>query len=91
MECGRTLARTLKASGVDVVVACTHMRLPNDMLLADTVPEIDLVLAGHDHDYLVCIYGAAVLTDLVLPLCPDAHFNQTVRCTMTTYMPMDDR
>mmetsp|Transcript_4169 Transcript_4169/g.14975 ORF Transcript_4169/g.14975 Transcript_4169/m.14975 type:complete len:625 (-) Transcript_4169:591-2465(-) len=53
VECGRTLARTLKASGVDVVVACTHMRLPNDMLLADTVPEIDLVLAGHDHDYLV--------------------------------------
>lgn len=29
------------------------MRWPNDCLLAENVPEIDLILGGHDHDYQV--------------------------------------
>lgn len=28
------------------------MRLPNDLELAEEVPEIDLVLGGHDHNYV---------------------------------------
>ena len=27
------------------------MRLPNDKKLAEQVPEIDLILGGHDHHY----------------------------------------
>lgn len=51
---GRELARWLKhdpAHRVDYVVALTHFRTPNDIRLADSVPEIDLILGGHDHDY----------------------------------------
>ena len=36
-----------------MVVALSHCRLPNDRLLAASAPEIDLVLGGHDHDYVV--------------------------------------
>lgn len=34
-----------------MVIALTHMRVPNDELLTQSVPELDLVLGGHDHDY----------------------------------------
>ena len=33
----------------DLIIALTHMRLPNDEILAEEVPEIDLILGGHDH------------------------------------------
>ena len=53
VEEGRRLAQELHHSGVDLVVALTHMRGPNDEILAAEVPEIQLVLGGHDHDYVV--------------------------------------
>ena len=37
----------------DFVIALTHMRLPNDKILAASVKEIDLILGGHDHCYEV--------------------------------------
>ncbi|RNA30440.1 trifunctional nucleotide phosphoesterase -like [Brachionus plicatilis] len=37
----------------DIVIALTHMRWVNDTILAENVPEIDLFLGGHDHDYVV--------------------------------------
>jgi len=52
VEEGQKLAQELKeVDGVDFVFALTHMRLPNDELLAAKVPEIDLILGGHDHTY----------------------------------------
>ncbi|KAL4419585.1 hypothetical protein ABPG77_004834 [Micractinium sp. CCAP 211/92] len=50
---GRRLAAELRAKGADLVIALTHMRLPNDLRLAESAPEIDLVLGGHDHDYFL--------------------------------------
>jgi 5'-nucleotidase len=42
---GRRLAAELReGQGVDLVVALTHMREPNDMRLAEEVEGIDLVL-----------------------------------------------
>ncbi|CAO3679079.1 hypothetical protein CU097_014074 [Rhizopus azygosporus] len=39
---------------VDIVIALTHMRVPNDIKLAiHCQNEIDLVLGGHDHFYYV--------------------------------------
>ena len=40
-----------RPQGCDYVIALTHMRTPNDVRLAESVDEIDLVLGGHDHDY----------------------------------------
>ena len=28
------------------------MRLPNDIILGEEVPEIDIILGGHDHNYV---------------------------------------
>lgn len=49
---GRSVARMLrKDKGCTLVIALTHMRLANDIRLADAVEEIDLILGGHDHFY----------------------------------------
>jgi 2',3'-cyclic-nucleotide 2'-phosphodiesterase (5'-nucleotidase family) len=40
------LKRQLKC---DVLIALTHMMKYNDAKLAEAVPEIDLILGGHDH------------------------------------------
>ena len=42
----------LCTQGADIVIALTHMRMPNDIILAEgTQGVIDLVLGGHDHSY----------------------------------------
>lgn len=52
VEEARRQARALREEeGVDVVIALTHMRLPNDRILAkEAGKDIDVVLGGHDHD-----------------------------------------
>jgi len=50
IDSGRTLAELLKREhDCDLIIALTHMRVPNDRKLAAAVPEIDLILGGHDH------------------------------------------
>jgi len=39
----------LEVDKCDVLIALTHMRVPNDRLLAQSVPELDFILGGHDH------------------------------------------
>jgi len=52
VEIGKELAIELKTKeNCDIVIALTHMRWNNDRNLAEQVPEIDLFLGGHDHDY----------------------------------------
>ena len=33
-----------------IIIALTHMRMPEDRNLLEKVPQIDLILGGHDHD-----------------------------------------
>jgi 5'-nucleotidase len=50
--CAKRLAKMLKEKqGAEIVVALTHMRVPNDELLAHEVAEVDIILGGHDHHY----------------------------------------
>ncbi|KAF7278511.1 mannosylglucosyl-3-phosphoglycerate phosphatase isoform X2 [Rhynchophorus ferrugineus] len=51
VEAGQKLAAQLKQEGCDYVIALTHMRTPNDIKLAESCDEIDLILGGHDHVY----------------------------------------
>lgn len=51
IETGREYARKMKLEGAQVVVALTHNRFENDKVLTEAVPEIDLLLGGHDHFY----------------------------------------
>ena len=42
-----------QADGAELLIALTHMRVPNDRKLAAEVPEFHLVMGGHDHHYEV--------------------------------------
>ncbi|EGR28866.1 ser thr protein phosphatase family protein, putative [Ichthyophthirius multifiliis] len=50
VACGRRLTKIMKEQyKCDLIIALTHMRVPNDIKLGQEVPEIDLILGGHDH------------------------------------------
>ena len=58
----KRLTAQMRAEGADLIVALTHMRTPNDHRLAMEVPEIDLILGGHDHDvYYEVVNGVPVI------------------------------
>jgi len=43
----------MRRQGCEMVIALTHMRVPNDHKLAQECPQLDLILGGHDHHYEV--------------------------------------
>ena len=49
LECAHEMTTLLKSQGCTYIIALTHMRLPNDRILAENCSEIDLILGGHDH------------------------------------------
>lgn len=46
----RYWARYLKGRGNEVIIALTHIGFSKDKKLAASVPELDLIVGGHDHD-----------------------------------------
>ncbi len=40
----------LLKDSADAIVALTHLRLQDDVNLADSLPELDLILGGHEHE-----------------------------------------
>lgn len=42
-------AAALKAEGIDIIIALTHVGLPKDLEIAKAVPAIDVVIGGHSH------------------------------------------
>jgi 5'-nucleotidase len=62
VETARTLCRHLRSEqGCSFLIALTHMREPNDIHLARSVPELNLVLGGHDHFYNVQTIGTTTV------------------------------
>ena len=55
------VSRELKTGGCDIVIALTHMDWREDIRLAESVPEIDLVLGGHDHQYRVQVVNGKTI------------------------------
>jgi 5'-nucleotidase/UDP-sugar diphosphatase len=51
----------LKKEGVDVIVALTHHNFEEDLLLAIQVPEIDVILGGHDHEVMTWYNGKTLV------------------------------
>jgi 2',3'-cyclic-nucleotide 2'-phosphodiesterase (5'-nucleotidase family) len=46
----RQMVKELKEEGAEVIIALTHLLFAEDQQLAKEVPEIDVILGGHDHD-----------------------------------------
>lgn len=49
IACARREVAELKAAGAGIIVALTHSGFNEDRDLANAVPEISLILGGHDH------------------------------------------
>ncbi|KAL1717392.1 5'-nucleotidase [Schizophyllum commune] len=53
-ECSTRWAALLREEhNADVVNAVTHMRMEEDMAMASRCPDVDLILGGHDHEYML--------------------------------------
>ncbi|KAJ2439298.1 hypothetical protein IWW46_004510 [Coemansia sp. RSA 2440] len=54
VKSARSMAKQMREEmKCDLVVCLSHMRLNNDVKLADACPDVDLVLSGHDHFYYI--------------------------------------
>lgn len=51
IEAAREVAAALRPE-CDLLIALTHIGLPQDRRLAEACPELDLILGGHSHDVL---------------------------------------
>jgi 5'-nucleotidase/UDP-sugar diphosphatase len=61
IESAREQIRTF-AGKTDAIIALSHLGLPGDTALAEALPEIDLVLGGHEHDNYILRRGSAFST-----------------------------
>jgi 5'-nucleotidase len=57
LETAKKQAQALR-SQVDILIAVTHLSLDEDMALAQKIPEIDLILGGHEHENVQVWRGA---------------------------------
>lgn len=49
----KRMCEELKQQGADIIVALTHLFIDEDRQLASEVPQIHVILGGHDHDPIV--------------------------------------
>jgi 5'-nucleotidase len=49
IETAKNEVKALKGK-VDIIVAVTHLSIEQDRELAETVPEIDIIIGGHEHE-----------------------------------------
>jgi len=49
ISAARTSVLALKQQGINKIVALTHIGFDNDVLLAQKVPDIDIIIGGHSH------------------------------------------
>jgi 2',3'-cyclic-nucleotide 2'-phosphodiesterase (5'-nucleotidase family) len=57
----RALVPILRRGGAQVIIALTHLHLHEDQELLRQVPEIDLVIGGHEHDPLTATVGGRLI------------------------------
>lgn len=56
-ETAKRIVPQMRAAGAQVVVALTHLSMREDKELARCVPEIDLIIGGHEHTLLQSLAG----------------------------------
>ena len=61
VEAARTQLAAL-AGKTDALVAITHLSFAGDVAVAEALPEIDLILGGHEHDNVIARRGRAATT-----------------------------
>lgn len=57
----REVVKILRSRGTRVIVALTHLSMAEDQQLLRQVPEVDLVIGGHEHDPLTATVGGRLV------------------------------
>jgi 5'-nucleotidase len=57
---GAQLSRHIRSQGADVIIALTHLEMPEDKRLA-AAADIDLIIGGHEHEVLQSSVGRTVI------------------------------
>lgn len=57
----RVLVPVMRRAGAERIIALTHLRVDDDERLLRAVPEIDLVIGGHEHDPLTRTVGGRLI------------------------------
>jgi 5'-nucleotidase len=57
----REMVAALKREGVQVIVALTHLPIATDRALAAAVPDIDVIVGGHDHHMMTAMVGSTLI------------------------------
>jgi len=57
----RVLVPVMRRAGAERIIALTHLRVEEDERLLRAVPEIDLVIGGHEHDPLTRTVGGRLI------------------------------
>jgi len=60
VKAGMRVARKLRRQGADLVIALTHLPMPQDKQLAAS-GDIDLIVGGHEHELLQAVAGGALI------------------------------
>ena len=61
VDAARTQLASL-AGKTDALVAITHLSFAGDVALAEALPELDLILGGHEHDNVIARRGRSATT-----------------------------
>jgi 5'-nucleotidase / UDP-sugar diphosphatase len=61
VEAVRAAVAAFEAQGITLVVALTHLDFEEDLVLVHAVPELDVVLGGHDHEPMTLIEGSTLI------------------------------
>ncbi len=56
-ETAKRIVPQMRAAGAQVIVALTHLTMREDKQLAHCVPEIDIIIGGHEHTLLQSLAG----------------------------------
>jgi 5'-nucleotidase len=56
-ETAKRIVPQMRAAGAQIVVALTHLSMREDKELARCIPEIDLIVGGHEHTLLQSLAG----------------------------------
>lgn len=57
----RAIVPTLRRNGAQRLIALTHLRVGDDEQMLRAVPEVDLVIGGHEHDPLTSTVGGRLI------------------------------
>ena len=52
----------MKREGAEVIVALTHLRIQTDKALAERVPDIDVIVGGHEHYPITSVAGRTLIS-----------------------------